>query len=81
MLLFKGQNLVVSLLTEALSVIGQVVELLDLFNCVVYLANVSLVNSSLVAKLFPPNVNITSQDLVLSLKVIVLGESCLQLVF
>ena len=81
MLFFKSQNLVVGLFTESLSVIGQVVKLLDLFNCVVYLTNVTLVNSGLVAKLFPPNVNIASQNLVLSLKIIVLGESCLQLVF
>ena len=73
MLFFKSQNLVVGLFTEALSVIGQVVKLLDLFNCVVYLTNVSFVNSGLVAKLFPPNVNIASQNLVLSLKIIVLG--------
>ena len=81
MLFFKSQNLVVGLFTESLSVIGQVVKLLDLFNCVVYLTNVSFVNSGLVTKLFPPNVNIASQNLVLSLKIIVLGESCLQLVF
>ena len=64
MLFFKSQNLVVGLFTEALSVIGQVIKLLDLFNCVVYLTNVTLVNSGLVPKLFPPNVNIASQNLV-----------------
>lgn len=71
MFLFKSQNLVVGLFTEALSVIGQVVKLLNLFNCVVYLSNVALVNSGLVAKLFPPNVNFASQNLVLSLKIII----------
>jgi hypothetical protein len=55
--------------------------LLNLFNCVVYLANVSLVHSGLVAKLFSPDVDIASQNLVLCLKIVVLGECSLQLVF
>jgi len=60
MFLFESQNLVVGLFTEALSVIGQVVKLLDLLNCVVYLSNVALVNSGLVSKLFSPNVDFAS---------------------
>jgi hypothetical protein len=81
MLLFESQNLVVSLFAETLSVVGQVIELLDLFNRVVNLTNVALVDSSLVAELLSPNVDLASKDFILSLEVIVLGQSCLQLIF
>jgi len=59
-LLLKSENLVVSFLTEALSVVGKVVQLLDLLDGVVDFTHVALVDSRLVSKLLSPHVNLSS---------------------
>jgi hypothetical protein len=73
--------LIVSLFTETLSVVRQIIELFDLFNSVVDLTHISLVNSCLVAELLSPNVNLASQNLILCLKIIVFGQGRFQFIF
>lgn len=73
--LLKSKNLVVSFLTEALSVVGKVIQLLNLLDSVVDFTHVALVHSRLVAKLLSPHINLSSKHFILSLQIVVLSQS------
>lgn len=62
---FQSQDLIISILTETLSIISSSVKFLNVINSFPNFAVIAPIHSALVLKLLPPSVNVFSQTLVL----------------
>jgi hypothetical protein len=78
---FERKNLVVSFLTKTLSIISQIVELLDLLHSVSNLTSVALVNSGLVSELLSPDIDLASKHFVLRLQIVEFCQRGVEFVF
>ena len=75
------KDLVVGFLAETLSIISQIVELLDLLHCVPNLTSVPLVNPGLVSQLLSPDINLASEHFVLRLQIVEFCQCGVEFVF
>jgi len=73
----QGEDLIISILAEALAVVCRRVQLLNVLNSFVDLARVALVDARLVTQLLAPGVDVLAEGLVLRLQIVQLGGGLL----
>jgi hypothetical protein len=73
----QGEDLIISILAEALAVVCRRVQLLNVLNSFVDLARVALVDARLVMQLLAPGVDVLAEGLVLRLQIVQLGGGLL----
>ena len=70
---FQGQDLVVCVLAETLSIVRLLIELFDVVNGLLNFVVVAVVDPDLVSQLLTPDINLLSERLVPRLQIIELG--------
>jgi hypothetical protein len=73
----QGEDLIISILAEALAVVCRRVQLLNVLNSFVDLARVALVDARLVTQLLAPGVDVLAEGLVLRLQIVQLSGGLL----